>query len=218
MHGAQVAAAPNVRDLHRQTDSQTGQVFVQDRFLSRDTPFQDFGREIDAEFIGYAMNDAEVTWQCYRGLKRRFEQHKLMLTLPHKIYSEASLGKAYLREMGIKPWRQMQCDFDPKIIGAIMSSYFGGRAEVRRRREIVQALYCDFASMYPTVCTLMGLWKFVIANGMTQENATDETRTFLDRVGVADLQRPEIWQKLRVLVQVRPDADIFPVRARISSV
>ena len=27
MHGAQVAAAPNVRDLHRQTDSQTGQVF-----------------------------------------------------------------------------------------------------------------------------------------------------------------------------------------------
>jgi hypothetical protein len=116
--------------------------------VPRKTPFQDFGREIDAEFIGYAMNDAEVTWQCYRGLKRRFEQHKLMLTLPHKIYSEASLGKAYLREMGIKPWRQMQCDFDPKIIGAIMSSYFGGRAEVRRRREIVQALYCDFASMY----------------------------------------------------------------------
>jgi hypothetical protein len=45
MHGAQVAAAPYVlfdqskmvsRDLHRQTDSQTGQVFVQDRFLSRD--------------------------------------------------------------------------------------------------------------------------------------------------------------------------------------
>jgi hypothetical protein len=44
MHAAQVAAAPNVlfdqskivsRDLHRQTDSQTGQVFVQDRFLSR---------------------------------------------------------------------------------------------------------------------------------------------------------------------------------------
>ena len=45
MRAAQVAAAPNVlfdqskivsRDLHRQTDSQTGQVFVQDRFLSRD--------------------------------------------------------------------------------------------------------------------------------------------------------------------------------------
>jgi hypothetical protein len=114
----------------------------------------------------------------------------------------------------IKPWRQIQPDFDPKIIGAIMSSYFGGRAEVHRHREIVQALYCDFASMHPTVCTLMGLWKFVTANGMTQSDATDEIRTFLDQIGVADLQRPEIWQKLRVLVQVRPDADIFPVRAR----
>jgi hypothetical protein len=57
----------------------------------------------------------------------------------------------------------MQPDYDSKIIGAIMSSYFGGRAEVHRRREIVQALYCDFASMYPTVCTLMGLWKFVLS-------------------------------------------------------
>lgn len=108
----------------------------------------------------------------------------------------------------------MQPDFDQNIIGAIMSSYFGGRAEVRRRREIVRALYCDFASMYPTVCTLVGLWKFVTANGMTQQDATSEIRTFLDQVGVADLQRPEKWQKLRVLVQVRPDADIFPARAR----
>jgi hypothetical protein len=51
IHGAHVAAAPNVlfdqskivsRDLHRQIDSQTGQVFVQDRFLSRDnSPFRE---------------------------------------------------------------------------------------------------------------------------------------------------------------------------------
>jgi hypothetical protein len=182
--------------------------------VPRKTPFHDFGREIDAEFIGYAMNDAEVTWQCYRGLMHRFEQHKLTGTLPHKIYSEAGLGKAYLREMEIRPWRQMQQDFNQKIIGAIMSSYFGGRAEVHRRREIVQALYCDFASMYPTVCTLMGLWKFVIANGMTQEDATNEIRTFLDQADVANLRHAGTWQKLRVLVQVRPDADIFPVRAR----
>ena len=67
--------------------------------------------------------------------------------------------------MGIKPWQEMQPDFDPAIIGAIMSSYFGGRAEVHRRREIVRSLYCDFASMYPTVCTLMELWRFVIAQG-----------------------------------------------------
>ena len=49
-------------------------------------------------------------------------------------------------------------------MGIIMSTYYGGRSEVRFRRvRIAQVLYCDFLSMYPTVCTLMGLWRFVIA-------------------------------------------------------
>src|SRR5271167_138440 len=147
----------------------------------------------------------------------RFGQHKLTQTLPHRVYSEASLGKAYLREMGIAPWRQVQPDFDPEIIGAIMSSYFGGRAEVHRRREIVQTLYTDFTSMYPTVCSLLGLWRFVIALGMTHEDATADAQAFLDRATVANLKRSETWRELLVLVQVVPDADIFPVRARYGS-
>jgi len=81
-------------------------------------PFQDFGRAIDAEFIGYALADTQATWRCYQELMRRFYEHRLMRPLPHRIYSEASLGKAYLREMGIKPWRQIQPDFDPEIIGS----------------------------------------------------------------------------------------------------
>ena len=182
--------------------------------LPRKISFQNFGREIDGEFIRYALNDTEVTWRCYRGLMRLFSEHGLKKTLAHQIYSEASLGKAYLREMSIKPWRQIQPEFDPKIIGAIMSSYFGGRAEIRRRREIVQTLYCDFTSMYPTVCTLMGLWKFVIAKGISHENATSETQAFLDEITLYDLHTPNTWRRLHVLVQVRPEADIFPIRAR----
>ncbi len=180
-------------------------------------PFDDFGRAIDPEYIGYAIADTRATWRCYQELMRRFSEHGLAHTLPHRIYSEASLGKAYLREMGIKPWREIQPDFDPEIIGAIMSSYFGGRAEIHRRREIVQTLYTDFTSMYPTVCTLMGLWRFVIASGMTHEDATADTQAFLDRVTDADLKQSETWRELCVLVQVVPDADIFPVRARYGS-
>ena len=179
--------------------------------------FEDFGRPIDPEFVRYALGDTELTWRCYQGLMRMFRQHGLKHTLPHRLYSEASLGKAYLREMGIAPWRQRQRDFDPKIIGAIMSAYFGGRAEVHSRREIVQTLYADFASMYPTVCTLMNLWRFVIASGLTHEDATADTQAFLDRTTIADLNRQETWKQLRVLVQVQPDVDIFPVRARYSS-
>ena len=34
-----------------------------------------------------------------------------------------------------------------------MSTYYGGRSEVRMRRMAVRVLYCDFLSMYPTVST-----------------------------------------------------------------
>ena len=50
-----------------------------------------------------------------------------------KRFSEASIGKAYLRSMGIKPWRQTEHVFTPELIGIIMSSYYGGRTEVRIR-------------------------------------------------------------------------------------
>jgi hypothetical protein len=75
-------------------------------------------------------------------------------------------------------------------------------------------LYCDFLSMYPTVCTLMGLWRFVIAKGMTWRDATSETAEFLDRATLADLQKPETWPLLTTLVQIKPDDDILPVRAK----
>ena len=118
--------------------------------------FADFARPIDPEFIDYAVNDTETTRQCLDELVRRYQRHRLNMTAPQGIYSEASLGKAYLKQMGIRPWREVQSDFDPATLGAIMSSYFGGRAEVHIRRTIVPTLCCDFTSMYPTVCTLDG--------------------------------------------------------------
>jgi hypothetical protein len=184
--------------------------------VERKKDFDEFEGPLTEEFIEYAVCDVDVTAQCYDVLKARYESHSLMLTPPHRIYSEAGLGKAYLRQMAVKPWREVQPDFDPRIIGAIMSSYFGGRAEVHIRRQSVRAIYCDFASMYPTVCTLMGLWRFVIANGINVEDATEEVRGFLDRIGLNDLKRQEAWPALHVLVKVKPEADIFPVRARYS--
>ena len=145
----------------------------------------------------------------------QYQSHQLP-TPATKIYSEAGLGKAYLNAMNVRPWRTVQPDFPPEIIGAIMSSYFGGRSEVHWRREIVQTSYCDFASMYPSVCTLMDLWSFVISDGMTHEDWTDGARSFLAGVDLAALQQPDTWLAMGVLVQVKPTADIFPVRARYS--
>ena len=175
---------------------------------------EDHGRSLTPEYIEYAVQDTKTTWECYDRLKSLYELHGLELTEVHNIHSEASLGKAYLREMGIEPWRQLQPDFPDEILGYIMNAYFGGRSEVHIRKVATQVLYTDFLSMYPTVCTLMGLWRFVTAKGMTWRDSTDDTKQLLNEIKLSDLQQSETWRSLCTLVQVIPDADIFPVRAR----
>jgi hypothetical protein len=165
------------------------------------------------EYLGYAVTDVQATWECYIALSDRFGDHGLGLTRLSQILSEASLGKAYLKQMGIRPWRELQPEFPVALIGAIMSSYFGGRAEVHLRREVRQVLYSDFLSMYPTVCTLMGLWRFVIAGETQWRDATAEATRFLSDVTLDELKDPATWRRLTTLVQVSPEDDIFPVRA-----
>jgi transcriptional regulator with XRE-family HTH domain len=172
------------------------------------------GETLTPEYIDYALQDVQVTWECFVELRRRYAEHQLTKTPVHRILSEASLGKGYLREMGIKPWREMQRNFPPPLIGKIMESYYGGRTEVHLRRVATQVLYCDFTSMYPTVSTLMGLWRYVIAKGVTWRDVTKPTRKFLQEVILKDLQRPETWQRLHVIVKVAPDGAVLPVRAK----
>ena len=95
-----------------------------------------------------------------------------------------------------------------------MCSFYGGRAEVRIRRKITRVLYADFRSMYPSAFALLGLWQFVIAQGVEWTEWTEETRQLLDYENLADHQGRSFWKCLTVLVQVEPDEDIFPVRAR----
>lgn len=175
--------------------------------------FDDFDGPITEKMIDYAVRDTQATWECYEKLIAKFNVLGLHQTLPEKIYSEAGVGKAYLKEMAIKPWQQCQPNFPPAVLGKIMASYFGGRSEIRIRREIRQVMLCDFLSMYPTVCTLMGLWRNVIATGIEHYDATAEATKLLESVTLETLQSKAIWQKLAILVRVKPDCDIFPVRA-----
>jgi len=180
------------------------------------SPLDAYDGDLTPDMINYCLNDTQATWECFAELARRFAGFGLAQTELHDLYSEASLGKAYLQTMGVQPWRLAQPDFPPELIGQIMSTYYGGRAEVHIRREIVPVIHCDFLSMYPTVCTLMRLWRFVIAEGMTWADATANVREFIDRCDLATLQDPDTWQQLHCIVQVRPDGDVFPVRAQYS--
>jgi hypothetical protein len=188
-------------------------------FLSVANPkldFEGFDGPVTEEMVRYAVRDVQTTWECYDELCERFGRLELASLTPEKTFSEASIGKAYLKDMGIAPWRKVQPDFPPKMLGQILGTYFGGRSEVRIRREIRQVILCDFLSMYPTVCVLMGLWRFVIAHGVEYRDATAGARRLLESVSLRQLQSPSFWSQLTVLVRVCPDADIFPVRASYS--
>lgn len=178
--------------------------------------FDEFAGPVTDEMIRYAVRDVQSTWECYASLRERLNGLGLPELHPEKVYSEASIGKGYIRAMGVVPWRKVQPDFPRQMLANIMGSYFGGRSEVRMRRELRQVILCDFLSMYPTVCTLMGLWRFVIAEGMTWRDATTETRAFIESVDLATLQSQPAWRRLATLVRVLPDGEIFPVRAAYS--
>jgi hypothetical protein len=178
---------------------------------------EEHGGPLTAEYIRYGLRDVQTTWECFDALAQRFASFGLAETGLYDLYSEASLGKAYLKTMNIKPWRQVQPDFPPKLIGHILSTYYGGRAEVHIRRQTVPVIHCDFLSMYPTVCTLMGLWDFVRAKGVMHSDDTQAIRELLasPRDVLAErLRRKEGWADLTVLVQVLPDRNLFPVRAQ----
>ena len=148
----------------------------------------------------------------YRQLQNRFDAYGLTKTRITDLKSVATVTKALFKEMNVRPWDRE--DFPPETIGAIMSTQFGGRCEVRRRRTLDLVRYYDFRSMYLSIRVLIGAWRDVIAESLVAEVATDEVRHLLAHICLDDLPRPETWESLNAIVQIEPDGDLLPARAR----
>jgi len=105
------------------------------------------GGPVTPKYLDYAVRDTLATWECFHVLRDRFYAYQLTQTPLHSLHSEASLGKAYLKQMGVRPFLEVQPDFPKELLGAAMCSYFGGRSEVHIRRKVTRVLYC--ASVLP---------------------------------------------------------------------
>lgn len=171
---------------------------------------------ITEEYIDYNRRDVLATSELARKLLEEYARHPISLQ-PTKAYSGASIGKAYLGEMGITPILERQPDFPEAFLGFAQSAFFGGRTSAHIRKVAVPVVYTDFLSMYPTVNSLMGLWRLVTAEEIkVEKDCKKEIEQFLKRLKASDLFKPETWKRLPAFVKIIPDGDILPCRSKYS--
>jgi DNA polymerase type B, organellar and viral len=196
-----------------------------DRSYNLERACEDFGVEhpkqvvkrhgiVTKKYIDYNRNDVLATAELAAKLLEEYDKHDIELQ-ETKAYSPASIGKAYLRRMGIEPILKRQPNFPKEYLGYAQSAFFGGRTSAHVRKIPVPVVYTDFRSMYPTVNSLMGLWRFVIAQEIkVVEHCTNEIQEFLSNLTANDLFVQAKWKLLTAFVRVIPDGDILPARAK----
>lgn len=182
---------------------------------------------VTPEYLDYNRRDVQATWELFLAQVADWNHHPFArIPTPVKVerdretllitqaYSPATLGKAYLALMGIRPRLVVQPRFSKQILGRSMAAYYGGRSEVHVRRQVVPVTYLDVLSMYPTICTLTDLFRYVTAGRVSVKDATRETRALLESVTLDHLYDQNFWKHLFVLAEVEADDDILPLRTQ----
>jgi hypothetical protein len=169
---------------------------------------------VTEEYVDYNRRDALATGELAAKLLEEYDKHPIALQAT-KAYSPASIGKAYLRAMGIRPLLERQPDFPQAYLGYAQTAFFGGRTSAHIRKVPVPVVYTDFLSMYPTVNSLMDLWSLVIARKIrVVEHCQTEIQEFLTTLQADDLFEPVTWKHLTGFVRVIPNGDILPSRGK----
>ena len=178
-------------------------------------PVTDHGKITD-EYIDYNRRDVLATAELAAKLLEEYGKHNISTQIT-KVFSPASIGKGYLRDMGIRPVLQRQPNFPKKYLGYAQSAFYGGRTSAHIRKLPVPVVYTDFLSMYPTVNSLMGLWRFVTARKISvDKNCAEQVSSFLQRLSPGDLFNPRTWKQLPAFVRVIPENDLLPFRSKFN--
>jgi hypothetical protein len=199
--------------------------------------FRAFTQKMDAPDLGtvtrealtYCRQDVRATYALYQALRREYirhpfatfenELHKPAYTIyMGELSSTASIGKAYLRQLGIRPLLEKQSDFDPTILGWFIAAYFGGRSDVRVRKTDVPVWVLDFTSMYPTIFCLQRLDRMLASPRLGLEDAMEDVKALVERIrsDIRYLFDPKVWPMLNCLVLLDPNGAILPIRMRVA--
>jgi hypothetical protein len=165
-----------------------------------------------SDYVAYNIEDTLCTAELFTHLKSEYDRFGVKLPLPD-VFSSASIGKAFLEQLGITPYMNLNPDVLPEIYGKIAMSYYGGRVECRVRKQPCLVTALDFTSMYPTLFTLLGLYDFLIAEKIEHVDDTENVQKLINEIKLEDLRNPDTWKRLSVIVEIEPKDDLLPVRA-----
>ena len=169
---------------------------------------------VSLDLIQYSINKTITTYNLYQKLMQQFTDIFLLSEeSANKMYSPASIAKKYIEKIGNKSFLQKNPDFPKEILGFVMSSYYGGRTEVRIRKKPVKVSYLDFTSMYPTMFVLLRMNQFLTSDKITFKHNPEKIQKLLDGITLGDINKPQFWQNLVTICKIKPDNDILPVRS-----
>ncbi|MFM9469663.1 DNA polymerase [Streptomyces scabiei] len=172
---------------------------------------EEHGR-ITLDYIHYCRQDVRTTAAVYVALAEELDRHPIELE-DNRVYSPASIAKAYLSAMGVPKPFDKQPDFPDSVLGYSMATFYGGRAEAHIRKVGVPVIYTDVTSMYPTVNACMKLWDLLISKRVEVREDTENVRALVEEVSIDRLFDKSLWPEFRGIVLVQPDDDLFPVRS-----
>jgi hypothetical protein len=169
--------------------------------------------KINNKYLDYLLTDVRATISLY---KKVLEELKLYnITEPEKIKSQASIGKALLSQMNIKPFFNQNKKFPESHIGCIMEGYYGARSEVRLRKTPALVSYLDFTSLYPSIFILNNLQNFLLAETIETSECTQEAKQIIENSKKhTTLNKKEIWKQMNIVCLIEPENDILPVRTK----
>ena len=164
----------------------------------------------------YCREDVAATANLYRALACEYERWGLSRA-PSGLSSPATLAKQCLSEAGVAPLLTRTTRLDEELLGQAMVAYYGGRAECHVRRVSVPVVYLDYASMYPSVASLLGMWRFMVCTSVaTVEDDPAVCMKWLAGLTTGQVLDKALWPKLCGFALVQPHGDVLPARAPYS--
>jgi hypothetical protein len=109
----------------------------------------DYHGPITPDYISYCEDDVENTWQIFKACRTLHLLHGRNVSM-QKLYSPASLGKSYFKDLNIEGFTKLNPDFDPTVTGAFLETFYGGRSDVRATKSFACEWQISLRSIHQT--------------------------------------------------------------------